>query len=98
GGWGQLGVPRPQRRIAHPHGLAGRFERIPLFDYQPHRILLKLITVRGPLSLGLFVHLSDLLGEPLFRLPPLSESRELSHSQATYMAICIGFDQPNIVI
>src|SRR5690606_6415498 len=37
---------------------------------------------RGPLPLGLFVHLSDLLWEPLFRLPPLSESRELSQSSA----------------
>ena len=67
-------------RITHPYRLAGRLERITLAHDQTHRVPLKLLAVRLPTALRLLIHLADLLWEPLFRPPPLSESRELSQT------------------
>src|SRR5690606_25988709 len=75
---GEFGVPGPQRGVANADRLAGSFERIPFVDYQPHGVSFKLIAVGASLRFRLFVHVSDLLWEPLDRLPPLSESRGLS--------------------
>jgi hypothetical protein len=75
-------MPGPECRVADTHRLAGRLERITLVDDQSHRVSLKLVAVRLPTSPRLLVHSADLLREPLFRLPPLSESRELSQNQA----------------
>ena len=70
-------MPRPERRIADAHRLARRLKRIAIFNYQTHSIPLKIFAIRYTLPLRLLVY-SDLLWEPLFRLPTLSVSRGLS--------------------
>jgi hypothetical protein len=88
-------MPSPKGRIADTHRLAGRLERITLVDHQSHRVSLKLLAVRLPTALRLLVHSADLLREPLFRLPPLSESRGLSQNVES---LPFGYKPVNISI
>ena len=75
--------------LAHAKCLASSSQRVSLFNHQTHGVLLDPIAVDGAFSFCLFVHCSDLLQEPLSRLPAMSESRGLcSASGNCFFVLC----------
>jgi hypothetical protein len=72
-------MPGTEGRVTDTHRGARCLERITFFHHQTHRVSLELLAIRTTQPLRFFLHLSELLQEPLSGSTLLSESVGLSH-------------------